>query len=267
MKLNQLNTKYPQKRAILTGANSGVGFEMLKILLANDWFVLAIDQHIDELSQLQSEHSSLEVRKVDITDRSLYENTLRLFCETHEGVDVLFNNAGVGEGVRFKDYPLENWDWIIDINLKTVIHGCYTVLDPMRRQGHGLIVNMASAAGYANLPNMSPYNVTKAGVIALSESLAHEFSPYDIQVLCVTPTFFRSNILKNSKGTADVLESAHRVVAKAKMDSRQAAIEILSNLHKAKENLRFPFSARGIYYGRKIFPKLYKRLVRRLLVK
>ena len=265
MDLLKLNKKYPNKRAIITGGNSGVGHEILKALLENGWNVLALDLHTDLLEGIKN--NLLTKRKVDITERDLFEETISTFCEENNGVDILFNNAGVGEGVRFKDYSLENWDWIIDINLKSVIAGCYFVFEEMKKQSSGLIVNMASAAGYANLPNMSPYNVTKAGVISLSESLAHEFSPFGIQVMCITPTFFQSNILKQSKGTSDVLNSASKVVKSAKLDSYEAAKIILSNLHKNKEVLRFPFSAKAIYTSKKYLSRVYRWAVRKYLVK
>lgn len=267
MDLTKLNRKYGNKRVIITGANSGVGYEMLKILLANHWNILALDIHVNRLEEINDPGNKLCVQKVDITDRILFEKSISTFCETNDGVDILFNNAGVGEGARFKDYLLDHWDWIIDTNLKSVIAGSYFVFSKMQKQSKGLIVNMASAAGYANLPNMSPYNVTKAGVISLSESLAHEFAPYGIQVLCVTPTFFQSNILTHSKGTPDVLTSANRIVSGAKLDSSDAAKIILSNLHKNKETLRFPFSAKAIYFSKKHFPKLYTWAARKFLVK
>ena len=195
MKLSKLNNKYPNKRAIITGANSGIGFEMLKILLENGWCMLALDVNINHLEGINGFKDKLLIKKIDITKRDLFAQSISEFCKINKGVDILFNNAGVGEGVRFKDYSLENWDWIIDINLKAVIAGCYFVFSNMQKQKKGLIVNMASAAGYANLPNVSPYNVTKSGVIALSESLAHEFSHYGIQVMCITPTFFQFGAL------------------------------------------------------------------------
>jgi NADP-dependent 3-hydroxy acid dehydrogenase YdfG len=267
MDLQKLNKKYPEKRAIITGANSGVGFEILKILLQNQWKVLALDIHANQLKELNTLPETLFIQLVDITDRSLFQQSITSFCEKQNGVDILFNNAGVGEGVRFKDYSLENWDWIIDINLKSVIAGSYHVLNYMQKQSKGLIVNMASAAGYANLPNMSPYNVTKASVISLSETLAHEFSRYGIQVKCITPTFFQSNILKNSKGTQDVLQSANRIINGAKMNSYDAALHILSTLHKKEENLKFPFSAKAIFFSKTLFPKLYRHVIRKFLVK
>ncbi len=267
MQLSKLNEKYPNKRAIITGANSGVGLEMIAVLLRNDWNVLGIDLNIDKLKVLAVSFKKLSSEQVDITNTIEFERVVSTFIQRYNGVDVMINNAGVGEGVRFKDYSLANWDWIIDINLKSVIAGCYFVYGAMQKQSSGVIVNMASAAGYANLPNMSPYNVTKAGVISLSESLAHEFAPFGVHVMCVTPTFFQSNILSQSKGTDDVLLSANRVVNNAKLDSEGAAKLILKHLHSNKLYLRFPFFATVIFTMKQFFPGLYLWLLRRYLVK
>lgn len=266
MDLKHLNKKYPEKRAIITGANSGVGYEILKSLLVNQWTVLALDLDTSNLEPL-ADKKLLHFQQLDITDRDEFEKSVSGFSEYNGGLDIFFNNAGVGEGVRFKDYSLDNWDWIIDINLKSVIAGCYFAFGIMQKQSKGLIVNMASAAGYANLPNMSPYNVTKSAVISLSESLSHEFSPYGIQVLCVTPTFFQSNILSHSKGSPDVLASANGVVNTAKLNSSGAAKIILSRLHKNGESLRFPFSAKAIFISKKYLPRLYTKAIRKYLVK
>lgn len=267
MNLPKLNRKYPNKRAIITGANSGLGMEMLKILLVNGWKVLAIDLRVEKLMELDKEHQVLTVNQLDVSHSAELKHSIIGFCQSQGGIDILFNNAGVGEGVRFKDYTLENWNWMIDINLKAVIAGCYHVFPRMQEQGSGLIVNIASAAGYANLPNMSPYNVTKAGVISLSESLAHEFKPHNVRLICVMPTFFQSGILNHSRGTDDVLESAARVVSNANLNSQKAARIILSQLHRPIEVLRFPFSAKAIFFARYSLSGIYKWAVRRFLVK
>jgi NADP-dependent 3-hydroxy acid dehydrogenase YdfG len=174
------------------------------------------------------------------------------------GVDIVFNNAGVGEGDYFENYSLEDWDWIIGVNQKGVINGCHFFVPTLKKQQNGMIVNIASAAGYANLPKMSPYNVTKASVIALSESLYGELKPYHVKVIAVTPTFFQSNILNSSRSSSEQIKaSAKKVVDTAKMDSKEAALLILQKLPNAKRQIRFPFSAQMIFYVKKWFPTLY----------
>ncbi len=256
---------YPLKRAIITGAGSGLGLELTKLLLTDGWIVCALDIKTDALKQIQ--HSNLLMHEADVVNRVVLKKVIEDFCSEQHGIDIVFNNAGVGEGSLFKDYTSENWDWIISINLKAVIDTTYVVLPFLLRQNSGTIVNMASMAGIANLPRMSPYNVTKAAVISLSETLNHELYKTDIHVVCVEPTFFQSSIMQYSKGDERIIASAEKTVDGSALTSKDAADILLRNLHKRKEVLRFPFSSHVFFYSRRLFPYLYKKVIRNFLMK
>ena len=92
---------------------------------------------------------------------------------------------------------LENWRWIMGINLWGVIHGCHVFAPRLIAQRGGAVLNVASAAGIACAPTMGPYNVTKSGVIALSETLAAELAPHGVGVTVLCPVFFKTNLLEN----------------------------------------------------------------------
>jgi len=261
----KLNKLYPGKRALITGAGSGLGLELTRLLLNDGWIVAAVDIHVEALQKHQS--VALSVLQIDVTDRLALQEVIETFCTINNGIDILFDNAGVGEGTLFKNYPLEHWDWIININLRAVIDGTHFVLPYMLKDNSGLIVNMASMAGIANLPRMSPYNVTKAGLISLSETLNHELSATNVRVLCVEPTFFQSSIMQYSKGDQKVIASAKKIVSDSSLTSAQAAHILLSSMHKNKEVLRFPFSAHAFFYSRRLFPFFYRKFVRRFLFK
>lgn len=265
LQFNKLAALYPQKRAIITGAGSGLGLELTKLLLQDDWNILGIDLNTSKLQHLQTK--SLSIHELNITNRNKFKDCIHIFCEQQNGVDILFNNAGVGEGSLFQNYSLENWDWIIDINLKAVIAGTSYVLPYLLERNVGTIVNISSMAGIANLPKMSPYNVTKAAVISLSETLSHELSKSGIRVKCITPTFFQSSILQHSKGDLETLQSAKKKVSNAKLSSNKAAIFILRDLHTKQETLLFPLSAYLLFYSRKFIPNLYRFVIRKFLVK
>jgi NADP-dependent 3-hydroxy acid dehydrogenase YdfG len=264
MKYKKLGRLFPCKSAVITGAGSGLGLALTELLLKDGWKISAIDLKTDALEKLRCH--DLQIFMQDITDSAAYRKLIDKITST-VNVDILFNNAGVGEGTAFEDYSIENWDWIININLKAVLTGTHYMLPHFRKKNSGMFVNLSSAAGYANLPDMSPYNVTKAAVISLSETLSHELSGTNIKVKCFTPTFFRSQIMQHSKGTAKVISSAEKIVAGANLSSMDAAHIILSNLHTRKEVIRFPFSAHFLYSSKILLPSLFRILVRRLLVK
>lgn len=169
--------------------------------------------------------------RCDVTDR---DEVFALVDEAEMrlgGIDLIANNAGVAVGGPFEEISIEDWRWAVDINLWGVVYGCQAAIPKMRAQGHGYIVNVASAAGLLAPPSMSAYNVTKAGVVSLSETLYAEYKTQGIHVSVVCPTFFRTNIIGAMRGATTKKEDAQVIrwmerskvqapgVAKAAMDS------------------------------------------------
>jgi NAD(P)-dependent dehydrogenase (short-subunit alcohol dehydrogenase family) len=115
-------------------------------------------------------------------------------------VDIVVNNAGIGIGGNFVDVPLEEWDAILGINIKGVVHGCYFFVPRMIEAGHrGHIVNIASMAGYVATPGMTAYSTTKFGVIGLSESLREELAVHGIGVTAICPGVINTPIVRSSR--------------------------------------------------------------------
>lgn len=113
---------------------------------------------------------------------------------------LVINNAGVGAGGEVVgDTPLADWEWTLGINLWGVIHGCHVFAPMLRETGRGGIINVASAASFGAAPRMAPYNVSKAGVLALSETLAAELSGTGVQVSVLCPTFVKTNIIEGGR--------------------------------------------------------------------
>lgn len=110
------------------------------------------------------------------------------------GLDILVNNAGVAGGGSFDGISDADWQWMLDINLMGVVRGCRVFTPLFKQQGSGQFVNIASMAGLLNPPAMASYNVAKAGVVALSETLASELSPWNIKTLAVCPSYFQTNL-------------------------------------------------------------------------
>jgi NADP-dependent 3-hydroxy acid dehydrogenase YdfG len=107
---------------------------------------------------------------------------------------VLVNNAGVAAGGRFEKIELADWDWIWEINVKGVVRGCRTFVPDFKARGAGHIVNVASLAAIMNLPAMSSYNVSKAAVLSLSDTLRLELEPYGVHTMVVCPAFVRTSL-------------------------------------------------------------------------
>jgi NAD(P)-dependent dehydrogenase (short-subunit alcohol dehydrogenase family) len=191
----------PGQVAVITGGASGIGLAMAHRFAAEGMrIVLAdIERPVLELAGEELTRTGAEVLTVP-TDVSLAEEVDALAATTidHFGdVHVVCNNAGVGSrGLTVADLPLDDFAWVIGVNLFGVIHGITAFLPRLRANGVGHIVNTASISGFYHLPRMAPYNASKAAVIALSETLRFELdaegSGVGVSVLC--PSWVRTNI-------------------------------------------------------------------------
>ncbi len=163
------------------------------------------------------------------------------------GVDLLFNNAGVAQSGPIDETTLADWQWIVDINLLGVVRGCRVFTPVMKQQKSGYIVNIASMAGLINPPQMAAYNVTKAAVVALSETLKIELHRYGIGVSVVCPAFFRTNLHETQRSTNEDLSNfTRKLVGKAKVGPEEIAEKVAAGVaakrfhiltHKAEERI------------------------------
>jgi NAD(P)-dependent dehydrogenase (short-subunit alcohol dehydrogenase family) len=138
------------------------------------------------------------------------------------GCDLLVNNAGVAAAGLLGEMPLEDWAWVMGVNLWGPIYGCHEFVPLMKRQGAGHILNVASAAAFGQAPRMGPYNVTKAGVVSLSETLASEIGPLGIGVTVLCPYFFETNIMKTSRKTNMAAKTDDHVAREMRAAKQQA---------------------------------------------
>jgi NAD(P)-dependent dehydrogenase (short-subunit alcohol dehydrogenase family) len=259
----KLSDRYPSKRAFITGAGSGLGRALSLHLAADGWTIGITD--ISTPNVLESK--ALIVAKggkaieytFDVSKKDAYKQAFRDYISQTGGIDLLINNAGVGDGGLFDEYSLENWDWIVGINELAVIYGSFFAAPVMKKQGAGHIISIASAAGYATPPNMSMYNVTKASVIAFSESIYTELKPFGIDVSVVTPTFFRTNIMQAAKGPQDAVATGTAILKKAPILPSEVAEKILTEAGQRTFQIFHPFQAKLIWYAKRFIPGLMRR--------
>jgi NAD(P)-dependent dehydrogenase (short-subunit alcohol dehydrogenase family) len=193
------------KRGVVTGAASGLGRAIALEIARRGARVIVADvdragadetvEQIRALSGPAAHAVECDVRAVEQVE------AVAAFADREiGGVDVIVNNAGVATSGLTGEIPLEDWRFVVDVNLWGVIHGCHVFLPRFRRQGSGFVLNVASAAGLLSPPRMAPYNVTKTAVVALSETLRAEVAGQDVHVTVLCPTFFRTRILDNARG-------------------------------------------------------------------
>lgn len=192
-------------RAVVTGGGSGFGRALAFDLAARGARVLVSD--VDEASadkvcdELRENGAIAAAQRCDVAEMSEVD-ALRDRAETlWGGTDFLANNAGLAVVGKLEEIPIEDFRVEMDVNLWGVIYGCRAFLPEMKRAKKGAILNVASAAGLLCPPMMGPYNITKAGVVALSETLRAETKHDGITVTVLCPTFFRTNIAKSTRSS------------------------------------------------------------------
>ncbi|MEM7250530.1 MAG: SDR family NAD(P)-dependent oxidoreductase [Pseudomonadota bacterium] len=182
------------RNAIVTGAAQGIGLAITERLLASGAQVTMWDQDKPLLAQTEKALASAAIasRAVDVTDPGAVEAA----AEAHGSpIDILVCNAGIaGPTVPTWEYPVDEWRRVLEIDLDGVFYCCRAVVPRMRDQQYGRIVNIASIAGKEGNPNASAYSAAKAGVIALTKSIAKEVADLNIAVNCVTPAAAKTRI-------------------------------------------------------------------------
>ena len=189
--MNKINLE--NRVAIVTGGAQGFGLAITKRFIESGAKVLIWDKDTEYLNKVDLKNT----HKIEV-DVSNYKSVENAFAEslTHENkIDILVNNAGIA-GPNFKtwDYPLEEWQKVIDIDLNGVFYCCKTIVPHFIKHNYGRIVNISSIAGKEGNPNAMPYSAAKAGVIALTKSLGKELAENNISVNCVTPAPAKTRI-------------------------------------------------------------------------
>jgi 3-oxoacyl-[acyl-carrier protein] reductase len=189
--MNEINLE--NRVAIVTGGAQGFGLAITKRFIESGARVIIWDKDTEYLNKVDLKNT----QKIEV-DVSNYKSVENAFAEslTHENkIDILINNAGIA-GPNFKtwDYPLEEWQKVIDIDLTGVFYCCKTIVPHFIKNNYGRIVNISSIAGKEGNPNAMPYSAAKAGVIALTKSLGKELAENNISVNCVTPAPAKTRI-------------------------------------------------------------------------
>lgn len=262
MKIEQ---KFPKKRAFITGAASGLGLAICKRLAPAGWKLFIADINAERLEQADKELQALgaetQTMVLDVTDLAAQEEAASTLMETWGGVDLVFNNAGIATAGAIDELPLEDWRRTIDIDLWSVIYGCRVFAPMLKRQGGGHIINTASSAGTLAGPEMAAYNVAKAGVVSLSETLKPELSKDNIGVSVVCPTVFVTSLGDTMQSGRPMENSLVRQLEKSRVSADDIVDDIMAAIGKDRLYVITQADAKWGWRLKRLLPELYPKLI------
>lgn len=189
------------KVAIVTGSGRGIGRAIVLRLAESGAHVVVADVNVTTAEQVAGEVRAMGRQvlpvQVDVSSSAGADGMVRKTLDRFGKVDILVNNAGIGgRTAAIQEVTDQDWDSVMDVNLKGAFLCCRAVISPMIERRYGKIVSIASVAGKEGNPNMIPYSTSKAGIICMTKCLAKEVATQGINVNCVAPAVIETDILK-----------------------------------------------------------------------
>jgi NAD(P)-dependent dehydrogenase (short-subunit alcohol dehydrogenase family) len=257
-----LKGTHTMSNAVITGAGSGFGRALAVVLAKRRWKILIADINRagmeETLSMVCKSGGEGEVFECDVSKQEDVQRMADYSFSTWKRVDLLINNAGVISCGFVGGIPLEDWRWCVDINFWGMLYGCHSFIPCMKVQGGGHIINVASSAGIFSLMEMSPYNVTKAAVISLSETMRTELAPHKIGVTVACPMFFNTNLLDNMRyNDAWQHEFAHSAFKHSRMNAEKVAEKTLRAYEKNSLYVIPQFTGKYYWILKRLSPSIF----------
>lgn len=210
------------KSIFITGAGSGMGREGVKLFHEKGWRVAAVDRNASGLATLTQELGAerLFTATLDVTDKAALEQALADFCAGNPGggLDMMWNNAGIGASGWFEDVPYEESMRVVDINFKAVLSGAYASLPYLKKAQNSLMFSTSSSSATYGMPRIAVYAATKHAVKGLTEALSVEWKRHGVRVADVLPGLIDTAILvetRNHSGDAPQATSSADIAARA----------------------------------------------------
>ncbi len=253
------------RRVFITGGASGLGRALATALSRDGAKVLIGDVEVEAAITAANEIGASAI-ECDVRDCASLQRAAEWTQEQWGGVDLLINNAGVAHTGPIGDSSIDDWQWIVDINLLGVVRGTQPFL-PQLRESRGTLLNIASMAGVMFLPDAASYNATKAAVVALSETLMLELEPDGVDVHVACPAFFRTALARNMRTTDESSKAlTRRLVERAKLGADEVARTILTRMAQGDQIIFTHPKSRNTWRMKRLLPlSAFQRLLRKQL--
>jgi 3-oxoacyl-[acyl-carrier protein] reductase len=203
------------KNIIVTGASGGIGNSIVEKLYEKGANILATGTRIEKLDELKKKFSNIKTVKFDISQHEKIEEFISTATEELGGsLDCIVNNAGITKDNLTIRMSLEEWTKVIDVNLTSTFLMCKYSIKKMLKNKLGKIINITSVVGHTGNVGQANYTASKAGIVAMSKSLAIEYAKKNINVTCISPGFIRTAM-------TDQIDEKHKEAIIAKIPSNR----------------------------------------------
>ena len=250
------------KVAVITGAASGLGLALAQQAAQRGYAVAVVDvqQEAGQAAAATISKQGVEARyfNCDVSQPDALMNLKNQVISHFGQIDLLINNAGVGSQGMLIDTTEEQWQRQLQINVMGVVRGCQAFIPQLKKQPGSAIVNVASFAALALAPGMSSYNVAKAGVLALSETLRGELAADGVQVSVACPAFFKTNLVDSMEDSDEqVKQQINRWMERSSYTADDVANMILDAVEKKQFMVLCDSQTRWQYRMARWFPNYF----------
>ncbi|HEX4129371.1 MAG TPA: SDR family NAD(P)-dependent oxidoreductase [Pirellulales bacterium] len=253
--------------AIITGSASGLGRALAVRLARDGWHLGLADvdhaRNAETLRLAEAAGGSGQLEPLDVASASQWQALAARLQQAWPRLDLLVNNAGVAASGAVGNAPLDDWRWLLEVNLWGVIHGCHTFVPWLKANPQGAhVINVASLAGLIAAPEMGTYCVAKAGVVALSEAMYAELRGADVGVTVVCPGFFPTNLGDRARFGDEVhREFFDRINERSRLTADAVAEAAVRGMRRKKLYVVVPRRARVLWRLKRWMPMVIARLL------
>ena len=248
----------------ITGAGSGFGEALAHRYAGAGYRVAVTDIDGERAEKVHAAVSSAGGRgfaqQLDVTSGPDWDALYQQIMTEWGGLEILVNNAGVAAAGRLEDTPIEDWKWVLEIDLMGVVRGCHRFLPIMREQRHGKVVNFASFAGMVPVPEVSAYATAKSGVVALSEQLRVDLDRSGVNVTLVCPAYVQTRLLETFRSQDERhRETAERWMSRSGVTAEKVADQVYKAVEKDEFLVLTHRETRWLWRMKRWFPERFYR--------